>query len=81
MKIINKLRFYRNNNPLKFFGSVGLFFIIIGLSLGIWLVFLFLTTGKVGHIPSTILTTLFFITGIQILVFAFLADMRGQRYE
>ena len=33
------------------------------VTLGLWLVFLFFTTG------------------IQMLVFAFLSDMRGQRYE
>ena len=75
MGIINKLRFYRNSNPLKFFGSVGLFFIMTGFLIGLWLVFLFLTTSKVGHIPATILTVLLFTTGMQILCFAFLADM------
>ena len=74
-KFINKLRLYRDTDSLKFFGSIGLFFIAIGFLIGSWLVFLFLTTGAVGHIPATILTVLFFTTGIQILSFAFLADM------
>ncbi|MCK5282605.1 MAG: hypothetical protein KAK00_04305 [Nanoarchaeota archaeon] len=75
MRLINGLRFYRDSNPLKFFGSIGLFFIIIGFLIGLWLVFLFLTTGQVGHIPATILTMLLITSGIQILCFAFLADM------
>lgn len=77
MKIINRLRFYRDSNPLKFFGSAGLLFIFIGFLMGLWLVFLFITTGRVGHIPATILTMLLITTGIQILNFSFLADMEG----
>ncbi|MCK4589650.1 MAG: hypothetical protein KAT77_04345 [Nanoarchaeota archaeon] len=82
MKLVNKLRFYRDSNPLRFFGSMGIFFIVLGFLTGLWLVFLFLATGRVGHIPATILTMLFFLTGVQVLCFAFLADMkRGVKYE
>ncbi len=72
---INILRIYRDYEPLKFFGWVGAFFILTGFLLGLWLVYLFLTTGVVGHLPSTILTMLLIITGVQIVLFGFLADM------
>jgi len=73
---INILRIQRDYKPLKFFGSIGLFFMLLGIILGIWLVKLFLTTGKVGHLPSTILCMLLIISGLQILFFGFLADMK-----
>jgi len=72
---INIMRIYRDYEPLKFFGLIGGLFILVGFLLGLWLVFLFLTTGVVGHMPSTILTMLLIVTGVQIVVFGFLADM------
>src|SRR3989344_803648 len=73
---INILRIYRDYDPLKFFGRIGLFFITLGVLIGSWLVYLFLTTGRVGRLPLTLLTVLLIIMGIQIVVFGFMADMR-----
>jgi len=73
---INILRIYRDYEPLKFFGKIGLTLIIFGVIIGIWLVYLFITQGKIGHTPSTILSMLLIIAGIQIITFGFLADMR-----
>lgn len=72
---INILRIYRDYDPLRFFGSAGLFFFGIGLLLGFVLLFLFVTEGKVGHLPSVVLTAIFLLLGIQFLFFGFLADM------
>ena len=72
---VNILRIYRDYDPLKFFGKIGLGLVTIGMILGLWLVSIFLRTGKVGHLPATILTGLLIIAGIQIIVFGFLADM------
>ena len=71
---INILRVYRDYEPLKFFGSIGLFFILTGFAIGLWLFSLLLTTGKIGHTPSTILSMLLIITGTQIVLFGFFAD-------
>ncbi len=73
---INILRIYRDYDPMKFFGRIGLFFIGIGVLIGLWLVYLFATTGKVGHLPLTILTVLLIIMGIQVIIFGFMADMK-----
>ncbi len=73
---INLLRIYRDYAPLKFFGRIGLSLIIIGTLIGIYLLYLFIVTGRAGHIPLTILTMLLIITGIQIISFGFLADMK-----
>jgi len=72
---INIFRIYRDYEPLKFFGLFGGFFILLGVVLGLALVYTFLTTGKVGHIPLTILTMLLVVVGVQVLLFGFLADM------
>ena len=72
---INLLRVYRDYEPLKFFGFWGGFFFLIGFFIGIWLIYLFLTTGKVGRIPSTIACMLFITIGLQIWLFGFMADM------
>ncbi|MEK6839902.1 MAG: glycosyltransferase, partial [Nanoarchaeota archaeon] len=73
---INILRVYRDFEPLKFFGRIGVCFLGAGIITGLWLVYLFITTGRVGHIPLTILTILLIMIGIQIIMFGFLADMR-----
>jgi len=73
---INILRIYRDYRPLKFFGSIGLFFLLLGVFIGIILVLNFIFTGRVGHLPLTILSMLLVIIGVQIGLFGFLADMK-----
>jgi len=73
---INILRLYRDFEPLKFFGRIGLFFIFTGLIIGIYVLIDFLIRKNVGHLPLTILTVLLIVMGIQILLFGFLADMK-----
>lgn len=71
---INLLRLYRDYTPLKFFGMIGSLFFLSGFFIGLWLVYLFVKTGQVGHYPSLILSLLLILTGIQIILFGFLAD-------
>ncbi len=71
---INILRIYRDYEPLAFFGRVGGIFILAGGLIGIWLVYRFITLGQIGRLPSTILAMLFILTGIQVILFGFLAD-------
>src|SRR3989344_1019584 len=73
---INILRIYRDYEPLKFFWRMGSIFLLFGLGIGLWLVILFLSEGKVGHTPSTILSMLLIVVGVQIIIFGFLADMK-----
>jgi len=72
---INILRIQRDYNPLKFFGKVGLVSLTVGFALGLWLALNFMATGAVGHLPSTILSMLLMLTGLQIILFGFMADM------
>jgi len=72
---INILRIYRDYEPLKFFGYFGSAFIALGLLFGIWILITLFRTGTVGGIPRVILSALFIMTGVQITLFGFLADM------
>tara|TARA_Y100000034_G_C6897181_1_gene413922 strand:+ start:1234 stop:2103 length:870 start_codon:yes stop_codon:yes gene_type:complete len=74
---INIFRIYRDFQPLKFFGLIGAVFISIGSLIALWLIYLFFTYGRVGHIPSIMASVLLIIAGIQIFLFGFLADMRN----
>ena len=77
---INILRIYRDYDPLKFFGKIGAGFILIALIIGIYILWSWLS-GRVesvnDKIPSMILVAIFFMTGIQTIIFGFLADQRS----
>lgn len=72
---INILRIYRDFAPLKFFGYVGGMLFVVGVLIGFYIVYYFLKTGGVGGVPRVVLTALLMLTGIQIIIFGFLADM------
>ena len=72
---ITLIRLYRDYEPLKFFGMIGIGFVSIGFLTGLFLVYTFINTGIVGHIPLTILTGVLILVGIQTILFGFLADM------
>ncbi len=72
---INIFRIYRDFEPLKFFGRFGSLFMLVGLVIGIYLVYLHFTTGIKGHIALMIFCILTLSVGVQIILFGFLADM------
>ena len=72
---VNLLRVYRDYEPLKFFCGFGILFMLVGIILGLYLVYLHLTTGIAGHVPLIMFTILMLIVGLQIILFGFLADM------
>ena len=72
---INIFRIYRDYEPLKFFGSIGFTLTILGILLGFFITYTFITTGNVGGTPRVILSMLLILVGIQIVLFGFLADM------
>ena len=73
---INIIRIYRDYDPLTFFGKIGFAIFTIGTAIGLWLFILFLKEGKIGHLPSTILSMLLIVIGVQIIIFGFLSDMK-----
>ncbi len=72
---INILRIYRDFDPIKFFGSLGAVFVFAGVVLGALIIARILLLGGAGGTPRVILTALLIFTGIQIILFGFLADM------
>ena len=72
---INIFRIYRDFEPLKFFGRIGLLFVLAGFLLGLFILYKIITVGSAGGIPRVILSMLLILVGIQIAFFGFLADM------
>jgi len=72
---INIFRIYRDFEPLKFFGRIGVLFILAGFLLGMLILYRIITIGSAGGIPRVILSMLLILVGIQIAFFGFLADM------
>ena len=72
---INILRIYRDFEPLKFFGIIGLFFIGCGALIGAYISYHIMQFGNAGGIPRVILSMLLILIGVQIGLFGFLADM------
>ncbi len=75
---VNILRIYRDYHPLKFFGSLGFTLISAGGLIGVIIMYNILTVGGAGGIPRVILSALLVLTGVQIILFGFLADMLKQ---
>ena len=73
---INILRLYRDYKPLAFFGKIGILFVLFGLLLGLYVLYLILDTGLAGGVPRVIFSALLIMTGVQIILFGFLADMK-----
>ncbi len=73
---INIFRIYRDYEPLKFFGLVGLLFFIPGVLFGIWLIYLFAKFGVIGKTPTILLVVLLIGIAVQIWLVGFLADMQ-----
>ncbi len=78
---INILRVYRDFEALKFFGSIGTLFMLIGFLTGLFVVSQIFISGWPTidrMIPTVMLAVLFLISGVQILLFGFLADKDSQ---
>lgn len=73
----NIFRIYRDYDPLKFFGFIGSSLISVSLLLGLFILYIFIIAGTAGtyqKLPTILLSIVLFVTGIQILIFGFLAD-------
>lgn len=74
---INIFRIYRDYDPLKFFGVMGSMFFLLGFCIAIYFLYLHLFgDGIRGHQGLLFLMLLLIMSGIQIIFFGFLADMK-----
>ena len=74
---INIFRIYRDYEPLKFFGSMGVTLISASFIICVYILCALFIEGWAGidrRIPSILLAVLLFVSGLQILSFGFLAD-------
>jgi glycosyltransferase involved in cell wall biosynthesis len=70
------MRTYRDYEPLKVFGLIGLVFMFAGMVTGVRVFIHYLQTGMVTpYLPSAVLTVILGIIGVQIIVFGLIADM------
>ena len=74
IKIVSTIyRLARMNNPLFFFGMMGVFTTVLGILTGIYVLHEWLQ--GIDHIPLTILTVLLIVVGIEIFMFGMISDM------
>ena len=74
---INIFRIYRDYEPLKFFGSMGVALMSASFITGFYILCTLFIEGWAGidrRIPTILLAVLLFVSGLQILSFGFLAD-------
>jgi dolichol-phosphate hexosyltransferase len=74
IKIVSTIyRLARVNNPMFYFGLMGVFTTILGLLTGVYVLLEWL--NHIEHIPLTILTVLLIVVGIEIFMFGMISDM------
>lgn len=66
-------RLAKLNNPLFYFGFIGIFISLAGLLIGVYIVTEWLR--NIDHIPLTILSVMLIIVGLQIFMFGIQSDM------
>jgi dolichol-phosphate mannosyltransferase len=66
-------RLARMNNPLFYFGLIGVIITIAGIFTGIFVILEWLK--QIEHLPLAILTVLLIVLGFQIFMFGILSDM------
>jgi len=77
IKIVSTIyRLARVNNPMFYFGMMGIFTSLLGFLVGIYVLLEWLNpAGHIEHIPLTILTVLLIVVGIEIFMFGMISDM------
>jgi len=74
IKIVSTIyRLARMNNPMFYFGMMGIFTSVLGILTGIYVLHEWLQ--GIDHIPLTILTVLLIVVGIEIFMFGIISDM------
>jgi glycosyltransferase involved in cell wall biosynthesis len=58
------MKLYRSEKPLRFFGTIGLFFGIVSIGLAIPITVTYLETGLVPRLPTAVLSTGLMIIGV-----------------
>lgn len=74
IKIVSTIyRLARMNNPMFYFGMMGILTSVLGIITGMYVLHEWLQ--GIDHIPLTILTVLLIVVGIEIFMFGMISDM------
>ncbi|MHC1625916.1 MAG: S-layer glycoprotein N-glycosyltransferase AglJ [Methanoculleaceae archaeon] len=66
-------RLARRNNPMFYFGIIGIILVFIGGLMGVYVVLEWL--NNIEHLPMTVLTVLLITVGFEIFMFGVISDM------
>ena len=69
------LRMFIVYRPFRFFAILGSIFFIPGFLIGLRFLYYYMTNSPSGHIQSLILSSILILTGVQIFLFAVIADL------
>lgn len=72
---------FRDYRPMTFFSLVGLFFIVVGLLLGMRVVIEYIETGTVLYMPTAVLSITFIILGFNSLLAGLMVSAINRRYK
>jgi hypothetical protein len=75
------LTLFRDYKPLTFFGSIGLFLVLIGLVPGTVVVVEFLRTGLVPRLPSAVLAVGLVLSGLLAMVVGIVLHTIARRFQ
>lgn len=75
--VITILRILVVYKPFRFFMTIGLCILLVGILLGIRFLWFYFSGAGGGHIQSLILTSILIGTGFQVILVAFLSDLQS----
>jgi len=73
--ILTLYRMAKTNNPIFYFGSVGLLSTVVGVVLGLYVAIEWITVPKTSHEVIAVLGAFAILFGVQMLMFGVLSDM------
>ena len=73
--VVTIVRIFVVYKPFRFFLSIGLVTLAVGLVIGLRYMYFFFTGSGAGHVQSLILTSILIGLGAQIIMVAFLSDL------
>jgi len=72
-------KMFRDYHPLLVFGGSGVVLVLIGIAIGLRLLYAYVTQGFIDAPTSFLLLALFITSGLQVSLFGLLADMLSRK--
>lgn len=73
--IVTIIRIFITYRPVRFFSSIGIVLFIVGFSLGVRWIILYLTGASGAHVPSLVLASILMLSGFMSILSGFMADL------